>query len=105
MYPEKKLQDYIDAHPGYKDTKGPPKTIKRGGEHHQDFNTAIREGRTAGCDFTTFGGPLCEVALLSIIAMRFPGQKLLWDGPNAKFTNNDEANQFIDPPYRKGWTL
>jgi predicted dehydrogenase len=104
MYPEKSMQDYLNM-PEHKENKGPPKTIKRGGEHHKDFYNAIAEGRPAGCDFATYGGPLTEVALLSIIAMNFPGQKLLWDGPNAKFTNNDEANKMVNPPYREGWTL
>jgi hypothetical protein len=37
--------------------------------------------------------------------LAFPGQKLLWDGPNAKFTNCPEANALIMPPYREGWKL
>jgi hypothetical protein len=102
--PDQLMQDYLSK-PEYKDSKGPPKTVKRGGEHHTDWMNAIREGRSAGCDFAEFGGPLTEVALLSIIAMNFPGQKLLWDGPNAKFTNNDEANKLVNPPYRDGWSL
>jgi len=32
------------------------------------------------------------------------GRKLEWDGKNMRFTNCDEANQFINPPSRKGWT-
>ena len=37
----------------------------------------------------------------------YPGRykKLLWDGPNMKITNFDEANQFVKREYRKGWTL
>jgi predicted dehydrogenase len=104
IVPEKAMQDYLSM-PEHKDTKGPPKTVKRGGEHHKDFTEAITQGRSAGCDFADYGGPLTEVALLSIIAGRFAGQKLLWDGPNAKFTNNEEANKLINPPYREGWSL
>jgi hypothetical protein len=34
-----------------------------------------------------------------------PGTKLLWDGVNTKFTNNAEANAYLTPVFRKGWTL
>jgi predicted dehydrogenase len=105
VFPESRLKDYLASKPGYKEAQGPPKIIKRVGEHHKDFTEAIRAGRPAGSDFADYGGPLTEIALLSIIAMRFPGTKLLWDGPNAKFTNNDDANKFVDPPYREGWKL
>jgi predicted dehydrogenase len=35
----------------------------------------------------------------------YPGRniKLLWDGPNMKVTNFDEANQFVKREYRTGW--
>jgi predicted dehydrogenase len=105
VFPETRLKAYLESKPGYMAAKGPPKTIKRVSEHHKDFAEAIREGRPAGSDFANYGGPLTEVALLSIIGMRFPGQKLLWDGPNAKFTNNEEANKMVNPPYRDGWKL
>jgi hypothetical protein len=37
----------------------------------------------------------------------YPGQHitLLWDGPNMKITNFDEANQFVKRTYRDGWSL
>jgi predicted dehydrogenase len=97
IYPESLQQEY-QGHAA-------AKTIKRPGEQHKDWMDAIREGRPAACDFADFGGPLSEIALLTIIGSRFPGQKLLWDGPNAKFTNNEEANKLVNPPYREGWTL
>ncbi len=82
----------------------PEKTIPRAKEHHADWLGAIREGRKAGSDFS-YGGPLTEIAMLGVIALKMPGMKLEWDGPNARFTNCDEANQYLDPPYRAGWTL
>jgi hypothetical protein len=30
---------------------------------------------------------------------------LLWDGPNMKITNFDEANQYVKRTYRDGWSL
>ncbi|TAH07927.1 MAG: gfo/Idh/MocA family oxidoreductase [Sphingobacteriia bacterium] len=61
-------------------------------------------------------GPLTESVLMGNLAIRsndlqkksssgnttYPGRniKLLWDGPNMKITNFDEANQFIKRTYR-----
>jgi hypothetical protein len=43
--------------------------------------------------------------LLGNVAIMFPGQKLLWDGPNMKVTNVAEANDFVQHHYREGWSL
>ena len=61
-------------------------------------------------------GPLTESVLMGNLAIRsndlqkknasgntaYPGRniKLLWDGPNMKITNFDDANQFIKREYR-----
>ena len=82
----------------------PPKTIPRAKEHHQDWLQAIRNGARAGSDFA-YGGPLTELALLGIIAIKMGGQKLEWDGQTGRFPNSPEANQFLNPPYRTGWNL
>jgi len=95
----------IIPEPAMKAYKRPDETIPRVKEHHDDWLRAIREGRKAGSDFTSYGGPLTELAVLGVIAMKMPGMKLAWDGPNARFTNCDEANQHVNPPYRQGWTL
>lgn len=72
-------------------------------------------------DFS-IAGPLTEALLMGNLAIRgfdirkpnatgngftYPGRykKLLWDGPNMKITNFDEANQFVKREYRSGWTL
>ena len=41
--------------------------------------------------------------MLRIISMNFPGRKLTWDTEKVRFTDCEEANRYIDPPYRKGW--
>jgi hypothetical protein len=38
------------------------------------------------------------------MAQRLPGEKLLWDTAQAKVTNNEKANGFVDPPYHNGYT-
>lgn len=66
-------------------------------------------------------GPLTESVLMGNLAIRsydiqkkdakgedtYPGRfiKLLWDGPNMKITNFDDANQFVKRKYRDGWSL
>jgi hypothetical protein len=68
-------------------------------------------------------GPLTESVLMGNLAIRsydikaqektakgkiiYPGRnvQLLWDGPNMKITNFDEANQFVKRTYREGWSL
>jgi hypothetical protein len=84
--------------------KLPPKKIPRAKEHHQDWLEAIRSGRKAGSDFS-YGGPLTEIALLGVIAVKMAGTKLEWDAEKVQFTNCPQANRFVDPPYREGWKL
>jgi hypothetical protein len=47
---------------------------------------------------------LAEVVLLGNIAIRTK-EKLAWDGEAMRFTNSEEANKLLNPPYRTGWTL
>lgn len=83
----------------------PEKKLPRGMEQHRDWLDSIRAGKKAGSDFTTYGGPLTEIAMLGVIAIKLPGTKLEWDAENLRFTNSEEANQHLNPPYRDGWTL
>ena len=82
----------------------PEKKIPRAKEHHQDWLEAIRSGGKAGSDFS-YGGPLTELAMLGVIAIKMAGTKLEWDADAMRFPNCPEANQFVKPPYRSGWTL
>ena len=43
--------------------------------------------------------------MLGVIAIKLPGTKLEWDAEKMRFTNCPEANQYVNPPYREGWTL
>ncbi len=83
----------------------PAPSIPRVKNHHQDFLTAVREGRKAGSDFAAYGGPLTEIAMLGIISMNFPDRKLTWDAARMRFTDCEEANRYIDPPCRDGWLV
>ncbi|PYK97351.1 MAG: hypothetical protein DME19_16640 [Verrucomicrobia bacterium] len=95
IIPQKKMDEY----------KRPPKTLPRVKEHHWDWLQAIRNGTKAGSDFDSYGGPLTEIALLGVIAIRMAGTKLKWDAKRMRFANSKEANQLLNPPYRSGWKL
>jgi hypothetical protein len=40
-----------------------------------------------------------------MIAIRRSGTRLEWDAEQMKFTNDEEANQFITPTFRQGWSI
>jgi predicted dehydrogenase len=94
IIPESKMKAY----------EPPAKTIPRVPGHHKDWLQAITKGTKAGSDFS-YGGPLTEIALLGVIAIRLAGKKLEWDTQKMRFTNCPEANDFLQPPYRAGWSL
>ena len=68
-------------------------------------------------------GPMTESILMGNLAIRstdirkpiqdkpgrfeYPGRniKLLWDGPNMRITNFNDANAFVKREYRAGWSL
>ena len=94
LIPEARMRDY----------KQPEPKLPRVPGHHQDWLQAIREGRPAGSNFD-YGGPLTELGLLGVIAIRLPGTKLEWDGDQMRFTNCDQANCHLIPTYRAGWHI
>ena len=107
-----------------------PKTVARvkGGEegHYAAWVEAAIDGygsekaKNLSSHFD-IAGPLTESVLMGNLAIRsydiqkknakgdieYPGRfiKLLWDGPNMKITNFDDANQFVKRTYRDGWSL
>ena len=85
--------------------KRPDRTIPRvKAGHYVDWLDAIREGRQASSPFE-YGTRLSEIGLLGMVAIRMTGKKLLYNEKKMKFTNCDEANKWLNPPYRKGWKL
>lgn len=86
------------------DFQPPAKTLPRiKGSHEQNWIDACKGGAPA-CSHFDYSGPLTEVVLLGNLAIRTEGF-LLWDGPNMRVTNNEEANQFVKRQYREGWAL
>ena len=81
-----------------------PKRLARSPGHHKEWIESCKSGQPAGSPFD-YGGPLTEIALLGVIAIRCKGEKLLWDAAKGRFTNSDRANRFLKPEFREGWTL
>lgn len=98
IIPESKMREY----------KRPPKTLPRvkGGQegHEQNWIAACKGGEPAVSNFD-YSGPFTETVVMGNLAIRFPGQKLMWDGVNMRVTNFDAANEFVFPTYREGWSL
>ncbi len=96
IIPESKMKSY----------KLPPKTLLRANFKNIATGEWIRAclgGEPASCNFEV-GGLLAEVVQLGNIAIR-RGRKLHWDAPNMRFTNDEEANKYLQEPYRAGWQL
>lgn len=81
----------------------PPQILPRSVSHQQDWIRACKGG-TPGCSNFDIASRYIEWLILGAIAVRVPG-KLLWDAKNMRFTNNNEANQYLRPYIRKGWEL
>ena len=94
IVPESKMKAY----------KLPAKTLPRSEGHHQDWILACKGEKPASSNFN-YGGPLTEMVLLGVLAVRNQDRKLICDVKNMRITNDQEANKYVNPPYRQGWSL
>lgn len=88
----------------FKDLKKPPKTIPDSPGHHGEWIRNCKNG-DLGVDYMSHFGRasvMTESLLLGALAIRV-GKRIEWDAKKQKITNVPDANQYIDPPYRKGW--
>ncbi|MEJ2162825.1 MAG: gfo/Idh/MocA family oxidoreductase, partial [Robiginitalea sp.] len=93
--------------------------------HQRNWVEACMNGGTTSSDFSR-SGPLTESVLMGNLAIRafqykplkpgkkagdsdpfqYPGRrKIQWDGANMRVTNFEDANQWVQGSYRKGWEL
>lgn len=82
----------------------PPEILTRSPGHMLDWVRACKGGDSSCSDFA-ITAPYAEWLALAAIAMRVPGQKLMWDSKNLRITNNAQANSYVKPVFRKGWDL
>ena len=96
--PREKMREYTP----------PEKTLRRipqrDNAHEQDWIRACKDGEPASSSFE-YGGPLTEMVLLGVLAMRVKDRKLEWDGENMRITNDEEADAYVNPPLQNGWSL
>lgn len=64
---------------------------------------ACKGGKPANCNLE-FAGMMNKVAQLGTIAAR-AARLLEWDAANMAIPNDREANSWVNPTYRKDWTL
>ena len=86
-----------------KDYQFPPPVLTRSPGHYRDWIRACKGGDPACSNFNV-AAPFVEWMLLGVIALRVNG-KLEWDARKGQFTNNPEANKYLKPTFRKGWSL
>ena len=81
-----------------------PKTMPRSIGHYEEWLAACKGGPKAMSNFD-YAGPLTEIALVGVLALRAPGRRLEWDSPGLKVRGAPELDALIRTEYRKGWAL
>jgi len=93
LLPRKKFVDF----------RPPPRTLPRVRSHHHEWVSACRaDGQT----FSNFGyaSVLTESLLAGDLALRI-GKDIRWDSSAVKAVGCPEADQYIRPEFRKGWSI
>lgn len=93
IIPETKMRAY----------RKPPKTLPRVKGHHRDWLDGCK-GKGEPSTHFDYSGPLTEFVLMGNVALR-AGKKLSFNWKDMKVTNVPDANKFIKPKYREGWTM
>ena len=81
-----------------------PKTMERSPGHYEEWVAACKGGPRPVSNFD-YAGPLTEIVLLGVLALKAPGRRLEWDSENLEIKNAPELNRLVHTDYRKGWTL
>jgi len=97
LIPESRMKEY----------QRPARSIPRvGPSHEMHWVECCKKGLAQGpSSHFDYAGPFTESVVMGNLAIRFPNRQLLWDGEAMKVTNLEEANAFVNPPYREGWSL
>ncbi|MDQ1255962.1 MAG: hypothetical protein QG656_557 [Candidatus Hydrogenedentes bacterium] len=93
LIPETAMKAYTQA----------PQSLPRSIGHYEEWVRACKGGEPAGSNFD-YSGPLTEIVLLGIAAIR-ANTRLEWDAGKIEFPNAPDANRFLRHTYREGWSL
>jgi hypothetical protein len=89
----------------YKRPKQKLTRIQNGAQGHEMAWIDAIKGKIPPVGNFDYASPFSETVLLGNVAVRKPNTRLLYDGPNMKITNNEEANKLLYHEYREGWSL
>jgi hypothetical protein len=73
-------------------------------QHQKNFIASIRESETPNGDALQ-GHLSASLVHLGNIAYRAGNKQLVFDSENEKFTNNQDANQFLKTAYREHYSI
>jgi hypothetical protein len=90
----------LERHNAY---RPPAEILTRSPGHYADWMRACKGGAPA-CSNFSIAGPFTEWIVMGVTALHFDG-KLEWDHDKMQFTNNAEANKYVMPTFRKGWSF
>jgi hypothetical protein len=93
LLPESRAKDYVL----------PPPILTRSPGHWLEWIVACKGGDPPISNFNV-SAPFTEWIIMACIAIDFKG-KLEWDSAKMMFTNNKEANEYLKPTFRKGWSF
>ncbi len=92
LVPAEKMEGY----------RPPPPVLVRHPETYSDWVRACKGGDPAASNFEV-AAPFTEWIAMACIALRVEG-KLEWNPKRMEFTNNREANKYLRPEFRRGWS-
>jgi hypothetical protein len=79
--------------------------MQRSAKHRMNWAKAIMGKEKNTCPFE-YASRLTETMLLGNVAMKAgQGKRIYYDGEAGRITNNNDANQYLQREYRKGWSL
>ena len=81
----------------------PREFLTRSPGHYRDWIRSCKGGDPSCSNFNV-AAPFTEWITLGVLALRFEG-KLDWDSKNMRITNHEEANRYLRPSPRKGWSI
>jgi len=90
----------LERHNAY---RPPSEILTRSPGHYADWMRACKGGDPS-CSNFSIAGPFTEWIVMGVTALHFDG-KLEWDHDKMEFTNNAEANKYVKPTFRKGWSF
>ncbi len=71
--------------------------------HMANFIDGVKNGAQLNCPVDIAAG-VARTCLLGNVAYK-TGRRLYWDAANTSFINDDDANRYLMPEYRKPWIL